>query len=499
MVQQLGDAIITEAVLVDKQELRITIDSGDRAGLWGAFPFGIVVGNPNANRIFSFSTSSQVQDHDDFSQTLGCSIIATDKGYQMHLFTQEHDILIVRVPPKDLSFEAFQLVHSAISLNQRIWAYFTDVKLCGPTKQVVIVSETSEAPWVHADEKALEQFNFQSGTLDQISKNIFLQNGGQIVLPIISPDRIRGIVFDPLLDSVAACVSILNDKNYAIPILKQCGIRVPETYIVNEPCDIADALSQLDPKKKYVFKLAGSVAGVGMFTNHDHGCSCREMTDYLTYLEMVGKIPHHFQIQEFITGKSYGGIVMIDRNRNVKLLSVHQQIVHEGNFLGLLWEPETEDRLRAFVLETVEELLIQKEISLLGVFNIDFMVSEEGTKYVTEINPRYSAGVPFYAVRTLESNMQKIFPNFGIKKMFLGSNIRFSISVLQSGKLFRVAQNLHRDFNVVVLPQGINPFGNSSVLFINDLDGKGRTKFIEYVTGGTCKDLPLVTGIVEKS
>jgi hypothetical protein len=449
--------------------------------LQAVLPFGIVIGNAKTQRIFSLSTSSQVQDPEGSNRTLGCSVITADKGYQMHLYTREEDQLIVRIPPQNVSLEALQLVDSAISFNQQIWEYFTKVKLCG-SNQVVVVSESLDISWLQSDKETMEQFNFHKGTLDQISKDIFLENGGQIVLPIISEDRIQGIQIDPPLDSIAACVSTLNDKNNAIPILKRSGIQVPETYTINDPSEAASALSQLDPKKKYVFKLAGAVASIGMFTNNDQGCTPKEIIEHLASLQRAGKTPNHFQIQEFINGSSYGGIVLIDQSRKLQLLSIHQQIVEEGNWLGLRWEQQIEAKLKDFVLESVKALLTDQEITLLGAFNIDFMVSEDGLKYITEINPRYSAGVPFHTIRTLESNIQKIFPDFMIKTMFLDPNIHFSNQFLQSGMLFQIVQDLYRNFNVVILPQGINPFGNSCVIFINDLDGKGRNKFIEYVT-----------------
>jgi hypothetical protein len=451
------------------------------AQLQAVLPFGIVIGNTKPPRIFSLSTSSQMQDPEGSDRTLGRSIITTDKGYQMHLYTQEQDQLIVRIPPQAISLEALQLVDSAIRANQQIWNYFAKRKLCG-SSQVIVVCESSDVSWLQSGKEAIDQFNFHEGTLDQISKELFLENGGQIVLPIISEDRIRGIQIEPSLDSVAAWVSTLNDKNRAIPILKRSGIRVPETYTVDDPSEITNALSQLNSKKKYVFKLAGAVASIGMFTNNDQGCTPEEIIEHLAILQRAGKTPRHFQIQEFINGRSYGGIVMIDQNMNLQLLSIHQQIVEKGNWLGLVWEQQIEAKLKDFVLESVKALFTEQEITLLGAFNIDFMVSENGIQYITEINPRYSAGVPFHTIRMLESTIQKLFPDFMVRTMFLDPNIHFSTQFLHSGMLFQIVQYFYRNFNVVILPQGVNPFGNSSVIFINDLDGKGRNKFIECVT-----------------
>jgi hypothetical protein len=448
--------------------------------LRAVLPFGIVIGSKNAPRILSMSMTSQVQNFDETNLSLGRTIVTTDKGYQFHLYTQEHDLLVVRVPPEDLSLEALNLVFLAVGVNRQIWEYFTGLKLCGSIKeQVVMVSESSNAGF--ADKKAIKPFNFHVGTLDEISKQVFLQKGIQMVLPIISPHRIHGIKITPSLKSVASCVWKLNDKNIAIPYLKKFGIPVPETYPVNDPTEIASMISKLNPEKKYVFKLAGSIAGFGMFTNHDQGCTPQEIGQYLENLQKAGKPSLHFQIQEFIKGTSYGGIVMIDMNRNIQLLSVHRQIIREGNFLGLLWEPQIEAEHGKFVINCVKKLLVQKETKLLGPYNLDFMVQEDGAKYVTEINPRYSAGVVFHFVRKVASNIQKRHSDFTVKKIFLDTTIRFSKKIIESGKLPETVQKIYRGFKTVILPQGINPFGNSSVLFVNDLDGKARAEFIRQV------------------
>lgn len=359
------------------------------AQLQAVLPFGIVIGNANSPRIFSLSISSQMQDPKGADLTLGCSIVTKDKGYQMHLYTREQDQLIVRIPPQAISLEAIQLVDLAIRTNQQIWDYFAKVKLCG-SNQVLAVSESSDISGLQSKETK-GQLNFHKGTLDQVSRELFFESGGQIVLPIISEDRIRGIQIAPSLDSVAAWVSTLNDKNKAIPILKRSGIQVPETYTVDDPSEITNVLSQLDSKKQYVFKLAGAVASIGMFINNDQGCTPKQIIEHLAILERAGKTPRHFQIQEFINGSSYGGIVMIDQNRNLQLLSIHQQIIEQGNWLGLRWEQQIETKLKDFVLESVTALLKEQEISLLGAFNIDFIVSKDGFSTLlrsTHVTPR---------------------------------------------------------------------------------------------------------------
>lgn len=481
---------LAKAALLFEQEGRIAIDGADSA-VANVRSFGVVVGKPDTRRIFSLSISSQVEDPDGFSRVSGSSVVTADKGYQLHMFTRERDLLIVRVPPGDLSFEAFELVYSAVRLNRQIWDYFTGIKLASPSRNhVVMVSEKSGGASFTSHSERMGKFSFRYGTLDQVSKELFFEKGGQIVLPILSPSRIQGIGVDSLLESVAACVSALNDKNRAIPLLKRSGVPVPETHLVNEAKQVAGLRSRLDPGKRYVFKLAGSVAGIGMFTNHDRGCSPEEIMEYVACLKKAGKAPRRFQVQELVRGKSYGGIVSVDQRGNVRLLSVHQQIVDEGRFMGLLWKPEFEARFGDFVMESVRSLLGQKVVSLLGSVNIDFMASEDGKLYVVEVNPRYSAGVPFATIRSSEPNIQKKFSCFAVESMFLASNIPFSKQALKSGTLLRVVQDLHRKCKVVILPQGINPFGNSSVLFVNNPEGKGRAKFMEYVTGGERRDLP---------
>jgi hypothetical protein len=73
--------------------------------------------------------------------------------------------------------------------------------------------------------------------------------------------------------------------------------------------------------------------------------------------------------------------------------------------------------------------------------------------------------------------------NFTIQQIDINTSVQISYNFLSSGKLQQLIKQTWEESRMMVLPQGLNPFGNSRLLFINDnKKGTGQQMFIKKIS-----------------
>ena len=173
------------------------------------------------------------------------------------------------------------------------------------------------------------------------------------------------------------------------------------------------------------------------------------------------QLPRRFQIQEYVSGVPYGISAGFDDKGRFKVFEIHQQYISkEGKFTGGRWTPAIEDK----ALVICQKLSEIEELSLLGLICMDIINGE-----VIEINPRLTASAPVSHILRYEDQIANhLLANFKIRQIDIHTAIQIPYESVKTDTLFQLIKMIWKEFEVLVLPQGLNPFGNSRFLFIND-------------------------------
>jgi hypothetical protein len=398
---------------------------------------------------------------------------ALNSGIHGHIYAQPSDFLVVRLHDGTGS-DADRLTHHLLNLNAEIWHSQTGISLLTPSSGVV--------SYVAKDETMLET-----------AVNLFKRGTARtLIASSVTPRLVNMLKAENTeLDQIARSCDLLNHKNSCLPMLQALGVRVPWTMTINQHLqDVAavlDLVHELTNGYRYVLKADGSSGGVGVYTNgvagYDASSLCQLMLDMLAQR----RLPSRFQIQEFVPGTPMGALGIFDGRGHFRLLSVHVQGVSDGVFRSGHWRRSIHDQLGPQVREVYERIAGAPNLHPKGPLGIDFKVTGSGIS-VLEVNARLTGSGPIAwllsrpAIHDLCSSRSSSGNDLDSIDLV---DIELGPRDLGGGKLLDAITSILGEPAVrsacrglpMILPQGLDPYRPSKVMFINDTDGRLKRAF----------------------
>jgi ATP-grasp domain len=424
---------------------------------------GTIVGHPTSDRIIAVSTSVVFKDESLPRSFWGLDGAAIDSGFQGHMYTRPRDVQVVSVRGDD--DDVPQMVMTAIGVNYELWKSLAGVELLPPTGRLVVASD-HPSPSVDA---LPENLTWHVGSLIDAAVARF-RNTGESFLAFVLDNRLAKLLglrdrgYAALIDQARA-TSLLMDKNVAMQALEDHAVDCARTYSVDDEGDVGRVMSRIPPTGRYVFKPAGGAAGIGLYGNRGRGAPLELICAHLDELKRAGLLPRRFQIQEFLPGTPYGVTAWFALDGTFQVLELHQQHISEtGRFTGGRWTPA----LQAGHMESARAIC-----SVLATINHPRFTGPIGLDVidgkVIEVNPRLTASAPIAHVLRREDEIRhRVGSGFRITQVDLNSKVSITYGHIRNGTLSRLIEGIWEDRGALVLPQGLNPFGDSRVVFVND-------------------------------
>lgn len=443
---------------------------------------GISIGEEDIPRIICLASSACFTSPDQALPFLNdlkiTEIERLNSGMQAHLYTRPGDTLVAKVPPEKTETEARALLEKALRVNAEIWKEQSGIELMTCDNGTLVLSRPEEVMLSTA---------FQAY---RPGKNVML-------LPSLDEDAVFSFEQTaPGLRSVATSFAALNHKNSCMELLAANGIPVPRTFTYEARenpserlrCDLKD----LGEEIRFVFKADGSAAGVGVDTNQGQGYRPQEIMALVETLHTASRLPKRFQLQEFIRGVSMGAIAVVTSDGSFKVTDIHRQDIGKGlfTFEGAYWQASLDKAYRGPIEQIFERIVAIEELSLRGSVGIDF-ISQGDKLYVIEVNARTTGATPITLIldkqKKIESYVRKREASLGcsstfrIEEMLLNLHVKVAAELLEDGKFSKVLAQVKQEAKwlrprgapeVLILPQGIDPFGSTKVLLVNEGPGK---------------------------
>ena len=439
---------------------------------------GVLVGDPHSDRIIAVATSVVFEDRSLPQTFWGIDDTAIDSGFQGHMYTRPNDILVVRVPSNDDTIP--QMVMTAINVNYEIWKSLTGIRLSSAASRIVLASDDPSQPPACLPENLTWHVG---GLLDAAATRY--RNTRETFLAFVLNNHVAGMLDlhhqgsgPPLIDQ-ARTTSLLMDKNVAMQVLQDNKVDCAKTYPVNEDTDLDRTLSSIPSAGCYVFKPAGGAAGIGVFSNNGCGASLGLIGTHLDALRHQCQLPRRFQIQEFVQGTPYGVTACFEKEGTFNIFEIHQQIINEtGRFIGGRWTPTLQAEQMEFAGAVCRQLSAIEQPSFSGLICLDII-----DRKVIEINPRLTASAPIaHILRWQDQITRRLGSGFRIEQIDLNTNLRIPYQLIQDGTLRRLIEVIWKKRGVIVLPQGLSPFGGSRIVFINDdYDATAQQTFVQQI------------------
>ncbi|MCF3975073.1 ATP-grasp domain-containing protein [Paracoccus salsus] len=428
---------------------------------------GALIGDPDAPRIIALSTSAVFGDRTLISRFNDRDWRSIDSGFQGHLYTRPGDCLIVRAP-SDVPNVGEQVV-GALAVNCEIWQRLTGIALVPPDGRVVLAGDRRPSPEVVLP----KNFEWRVGALLEVAVSVFRESG--IALLAFTLDERLLAEFGAQPSSVATTTTTIMDKNCATRLLNRHGVSCPETHIFEGDGDPMQVVAGLSQRERYVLKPAGGAAGFGVFSNHGAGATPEQLHRHLGALRTAGRLPGRFQIQVFVPGESLGVVGFVHAQDRPEIFDIHRQIIEGDRFVGASWTPELETRERERVECLYRQLAnIEGELCPVGLLCLDMI---DG--HVIDVNPRLTAGAPIAHLLRLESRLaQHRGPGFRIERIDLNTKVAIPSRLINEGAVLNAVETVWDEHQVLVLPQGLDPFNPSKIVFVNDnAEGAGQRRF----------------------
>lgn len=436
---------------------------------------GVLLGDPHSDRIIAVATSVVFEDR-SLPQTFW-EIEATviDNGFQGHMYTEPNDILVVRVPSNDDSVP--QQVMTAISVGYEIWKSFTGIQLSSVTNRIILASDPPCPPPACLPKNLTWHIG---GMLDAAATRY--RKTEEAFLAFVLNNHVADTLDlrhqgDGALIDQARTTSLLMDKNLAMQTLQANKVNCAKTYPVDESTDLDRTLSTIPFTGRYVFKPAGGAAGIGVFSNSGRGAPLDVISAHLDALRRTHQLPRRFQIQEFVEGTPYGVTACFETDGAFQVLEIHQQMINEtGRFIGGRWTPALQAKQMEFARSVCQQLATIEHPAISGLICLDII-----DRRVIEVNPRLTASAPIaHLLRHQEQIGRRLGGGFQIEQIDLNTTVRVPNESMRNGRLRRLIEVMWKERGVLALPQGLNPFGGSRFVFINDdYDGTAQKTFIQ--------------------
>jgi glutathione synthase/RimK-type ligase-like ATP-grasp enzyme len=354
------------------------------------------------------------------------------------------------------------LIAHCLDLNAAIWRRQTGIALMEPRSGKVSLAVPGESMLGHA-------------------VRLWKQAGGAFVAANLT-SRLVDLLHtgDPELVAVSRSCESLNHKNSAMRLLTAHSIPSPWTLTADDGVRSADeardVLSVLPKDGQYVLKADGATAGVGVYTNHHAGYDVPALTRLVLHLLERHRLPSRFQIQEYFAGRSMSALAVFRTDGGFDLLSIQEQGLQNGEFISAHWRRPVHERLAPQVAEVYRRIASIPGLRLLGPVGIDFQESN-GDIAVVEVNARLTGSAPIpWILQALERAavpVDSVDLLIGVdldQKLILGNGLLPAIEAALSEPSARGPGSLPR----MILPQGLNAFGKSRILLVNDLSGRLR-------------------------
>jgi len=176
------------------------------------------------------------------------------------------------------------------------------------------------------------------------------------------------------------------DKIYFDSFLKKIGAPSARSAVI-------ESKKNLLPFTQTVIQVPRSTGGEGTFFADSEN----------SFQKIIGKLELPLLAREYKKGLAIGVSFFVDQ-KNVHLSALNRQCFLKnpnggplGLFIGIQWMPseifpkDLYDKIARELIKTAEK--IRRE-GLLGMFNLDFVLSENGQIFILECNPRITAATP---------------------------------------------------------------------------------------------------------
>ena len=438
---------------------------------------GVLIGDPSSDRIIAVSTSAVFEDGSLPQKFWGIDGTAIDSGFQGHMYARSNDILVVRVPSNDDAIA--ESVTTAIDVNYEIWKSLTGIQLSSMASQIILVSDNTLPPTACLPVNC----TWHVGSLLDAAVTRY-HSTRETFLAFVLNNKIADMLGlrdqgTSVLLEHARKKSLLMDKNSAMRLLQSSGIDCARTYSVNEDTKLVYALSAIPSSGRYVFKPAGGAAGIGVFSNDGRGASLDLIVAHLEALKRKDQLMRRFQIQEFVPGTPYGVTAYFEREGSFEILEIHRQSIDKsGRFTGGRWNPALQADKMAFVNKLCRQMAAIEQPSLSGLICLDII-----DRRLIEVNPRLTASAPIaHILRRQNQIARHLGSNLQIDQIDLNTKVPIPYESIRNGTLRRLIDATWEERGALVLPQGLNPFGDSRIVFINDDDdGTAQRLFIQGI------------------
>lgn len=439
---------------------------------------GVLIGPPDADRIIAVSTSTVFVDKSLAKTFWGVTHTAIDSGFQGHMYTRPNDILVVTVPHSNKV--ASRMVVTAIDANYNLWKSLTGIELASAVSRIVVASPLPEPP----PGDLPKTVTWYTGSLLDAALARH-QNNGETLLAFVLDNHLEHALElrrrdYPILAEQAQTTSLLMDKNRAMQVLQKNGVDCASTYAIDAETHVDDVLNSLPSAQRYVFKPAGGAAGVGVFSNNGRGAELSLLRNHINILRRNNQLPNRFQIQEFIPGIPLGATGSFGTNGAFNIFEIHQQLIDDAaGFVGARWTPIGQAEQLEAVTKLYRQLAAIRQPIFRGLICLDIIDGQ-----IIEVNPRLTAAAPIaHVLRRQFQFALRYGSGFRIGQIDLNTELSIPYQAIQDGRLGRLTNSIWNERGVLILPQGLNPFGKSRVLFINDdAVGTAQQTFIHEIS-----------------
>jgi len=431
---------------------------------------GTVIGHPTADRIIAVSTSEVFDDRSLLQTFWGKDATEIDSGIQGHLYTRPRDVLVLRLPRTDET--ALAQVFTALNRNSEIWQSLTGLQLA--TSRSRLVFSRSGATRAVLPPNA----SWHTGTLSDAAAAQYQQGRGSVLAFVLNQATLQRLgVIDADLSSQAEMTSLLMDKNATMELLHAGQVPIAPTRRYTPRTWFEHGCRDLPDTGRYVFKPAGGAAGIGVFAPGPDGATSVAVRAHVHELSQTGHLPERFQLQQFIPGIPHGVSALVRSDGPAEILEIHRQVIRDGRCIGVRWTRTIEAAHREVAEDIYSRIRAMNTLhrAASGLLCLDLI-----NGLVIEANPRLTASAPIAHLLSRENRIQSHRGSgFRITQIDVDSAVRVPFERMRNGTLAGLIDDLQADSGVLALPQGLNPFGPSRFVFVNDdSTGTAQAAFI---------------------
>ena len=434
---------------------------------------GVLIGCIGSPRVVALGTSAVFRDQMLLRTYWDTDAAHLDSGVQAHLYTRAEDIFVARIPTDGDAARRFAV---ALDVNHAIWRRLTGAELASSASHVLIV--TGSDIWPPPRSSQPPSMTWFRGSLQDATVAAW-RDGGAAVLAFVPDAELLarlGVGADTELSRRASVLARLMDKNDAMALLAANGVACARTYPFEASAAVLTQLSRLPAgPRRYVVKPAGGAAGIGVFTAGGTGADQASTIRHLTELQAAGKLPARFQVQEFLDGPVSGASMWLDGRGGCRVFEIHQQLIDaDMRFTGARWTRSGHAAQESEVTRLGQAMSASVGVPLL--VGIDFVKG-----VVLEVNPRITASAPIAHLLRHDADLEAVTGR-AIERIDLDTRMTIPYGAIATGRVAEAVEAVRKAFGALVLPQGLNPFGSTRVVFVNDDQARtARAAFARWV------------------